>query len=487
VALDTATEFVSFTDGAPDTGAAEFAIVGAPAHGQLDVADATPLSSATLTYPPDPGYVGPDTFIYGLRDASSPYPVPTGPSIGFGSRYAIWIFSCGSATCEPIREPRECVRFGVTVRSAVSSPERITNLDTVRGVATLGILVMNAVSFALPEAAYFNLDAAGTKTWLDWAIGIAGEIFVDQKTMALFSLLFGAGIVVFADRAEAKGLRPAALSMWRNVLLLCIGALHSILWEGDILVVYALCAPILLMLRRRSPRLLLGAGTALVLSSALIAVIAQTEIPADGTGLGSYWFVDGGPIGDAPGVFLISDFFLRALGMMLIGVGLFRLHVVQGTRDPVVYRTMMRWGLGLGVPIATAGVIVQIANDWDPSIAVIGEAPNTLATIPIALGYLGAISLWNQRRPTGAHRGLRAVGRMALTNYLLDTMLGVLVFRGIFDLGDATRTTIAMFVVVVWTAQVWWSTWWLERFRFGPLEWGWRCLTYRKIQPFRIR
>jgi hypothetical protein len=120
VALDTATEFVSFTDGAPDIGAAEFAIVGAPAHGQLDVADATPLSSATLTYPPDPGYVGSDSLIYGVRDA-------------------------------------------------------------------MGILVMNAVSFALPEAAYFNLDAAGTKTWLDWAIGIAGEIFVDQKTMAVSS------------------------------------------------------------------------------------------------------------------------------------------------------------------------------------------------------------------------------------------------------------------------------------------------------------
>ena len=147
------------------------------------------------------------------------------------------------------------------------STGRITNLDTVRGVATLGILVMNAVSYGLPEAAYFNLDAAGSDTWLDWIVGVAGEILVDQKTMALFSLLFGAGIVVFADRAEAKGNRPVRLSLWRNLLLLAIGLGHTVLWEGDILVVYALCSPVLLALRKRSPRLLLTLGSTMVLAT----------------------------------------------------------------------------------------------------------------------------------------------------------------------------------------------------------------------------
>ncbi len=98
----------------------------------------------------------------------------------------------------------------------VGVPERITNLDTVRGIVTLGILVMNAVSFGLPEAAYHDLDAPGSETALDWVVGIAGEVLVDQKTMALFSLLFGAGIMVFADRAEAKGRRPVALSLWHS-------------------------------------------------------------------------------------------------------------------------------------------------------------------------------------------------------------------------------------------------------------------------------
>jgi uncharacterized protein len=125
----------------------------------------------------------------------------------------------------------------------VSPRARITNLDTVRGVAVLGILTMNVVSFGLVATApYFNLSAGGSETWVDWLIGGGGEILADQKFMGLFSMLFGAGIVLFADRAEAKGRRPALFSLWRNFLLLLIGIAHTLIWDGDILVIYALCA-----------------------------------------------------------------------------------------------------------------------------------------------------------------------------------------------------------------------------------------------------
>ena len=374
---------------------------------------------------------------------------------------------------------------GATTSTPIAGGERITNLDTVRGIATLGILVMNAVSYGLPEAAYFNLDAAGSDTWLDWVVGVAGEIFIDQKTMALFSLLFGAGIVVFADRAEAKGRRPVRLSMWRNLLLLAIGILHTLLWEGDILVVYALCSPILLLLRKKNPRTLMIVGSAMVVSSAVWAALAQTAIPSDGEGLGSYWFVDGGTIGDAAGVFLIADFFLRALGMMLIGVALFRLDIVQGRRPPEFYRRMVRVGFGVGLPLVLTGVIWQIVADFSPDIALIGEAPNTLATIPLAMAYLGLITLWNQGRDTALHERFRAVGRMALTNYLTQTIIGIIVLRGIFNQADLTRTGVALFILSVWALQLAWSKPWLERFRFGPFEWAWRCATYRTIQPIR--
>jgi uncharacterized protein len=367
----------------------------------------------------------------------------------------------------------------------IANGERITNLDSVRGFATLGILVMNAVSFGLPEAAYFNLAAAGSVRALDWLIGILGEIFVDQKTMALFSLLFGAGIVVFADRAAAKGRRAVRLSLWRNLLLLGIGLLHSLLWDGDILVVYALCSPVLLAVRRCGARGLMITGAALVVSSAAWAVLAQAQIPAGGDGLGSYWFVDGGPIGDTAGLFLVGDFFLRSLGMMLIGVALYRLGIVQGTRPPAYYRRMMCLGFGVGFPLAAAGVVCQVALDFSPDIALLGAAPNTLATIPIAMGYLGLIALWNQQPTTVLHERVRAVGRMALTNYLTQTLLGIVVLSTVFDSGEATRSGITVFILSVWLAQLLWSKAWLARFRLGPFEWAWRCATYGRFQMIR--
>lgn len=367
------------------------------------------------------------------------------------------------------------------------SSDRITNLDSIRGFAVLGILVMNAVSFGLAEAAYFNLDAQGSEHWLDWLVGGAGEILIDQKTMGLFSMLFGAGIVLFAERAEAKGTkRPLWLSLQRNGWLLVFGIVHSIIWEGDVLSVYALCAPLLLIMRKRSIKTLIVSGTILVLVSAIAAVIAQAQLPADGTGLSTYWFVDPGhDYSDAVGIFLLTDFFSRAAGMMLIGVALYRLGILNGERAASHYRRMTLIGFGVGLPIAAAGLALQVGNNFSSDIALIGEAPNTLATIPMVFGYIGAISLWTQRQPGRLHTVIQATGRMALTNYLTQTLLGVLVLGTLFDSEDLHRSTIFVFVLGVWALQMTWSTWWLNRFRFGPFEWAWRCLSYRKFQPIR--
>ena len=119
-----------------------------------------------------------------------------------------------------------------TSAGPIEETGRITNLDALRGVAVFGILLMNAVSYGLEPAAYFNISLAND-TPLDWIIGVFGEVFVDQRFMGVFSLLFGAGIVLFADRADAKGNRGGWLSLWRNLLLLGIGLLHMWLWgEG---------------------------------------------------------------------------------------------------------------------------------------------------------------------------------------------------------------------------------------------------------------
>lgn len=361
---------------------------------------------------------------------------------------------------------------------------RNTSLDLIRGIAVLGILVMNAVSFGLADAAYDNISVDGMDTWLDWVVGVAGEIFVDQKFMGLFSALFGAGIVLFADRAEAKGRRPVALSLWRNFLLLIIGLLHTLLWEGDVLVVYALASPFLIMMRRLRPRTLFTIGGLAVLTSPVLAVLAQSGVGPDGAGLGSLWGVDG-PMSDDVELFTLADYFLRAVGLMLIGVGLYRTDVITGKRSRDFYRRLAVWGLGIGIPVAGAGVALVAAADFAPSVALVGLIPNTLATIPIVLGYIGLIVLWNMAARSALKVRLEAAGRMALTNYLTQTVLGVSILTVLLADVDLTRSMIAVFVVGVWVLQLWWSKAWLDRFRFGPAEWLWRCATYRRWQPLR--
>lgn len=347
---------------------------------------------------------------------------------------------------------------------------------------------MNAVSYALVDSAYFNLDSEGTQTPLDWMIGMLGEVFVDQKFMGLFSMLFGAGIVLFADRAKARGARPVLLSLWRNLLLLGIGLLHAWLWEGDVLVVYAMCAPILVLVRKLPPKVLLVAGVLVFLLSPLGNAIGQSTIegPAD---LATVWVDVTDPTAepsDGVGIALLVDFFTRALGMMLIGVALYRLDVISGTRDSGFYRRLALWGLGLGIPLAIAGLIWMSAQGWSPDVALVGSIPNSLATVPMVLGYLGLITLWNAGPDSPARSRIRAVGRMALTNYLSQTGLGLLVFAVALAAFDATRTVALGFVLVVWALELWWSQAWLSRFRFGPVEWVWRCATYRRIQPLSV-
>ena len=375
----------------------------------------------------------------------------------------------------------------------VGAGERITNLDAVRGVAVLGILTMNAVSYGIPDG-YFNLEAAGSNTWLDWLIGGAGEIFFDQKFMGLFSLLFGAGIVLFAERAAAKARRPVWLSLWRNLLLLAIGAAHMRAWDGDILVVYAVCAPLVIALRKLRPAVLMGIGTLLVLSAAGTAVWAQTTVddPINQIGDG-YWLADGAR-SDPVGSWFLYDFFVRALGMMLIGVALYRLGILDGARSPGFYRKMALIGLGAGLPLSALGLAIVASSGFSAEVALAGSAPNTVATIPVVLGYVALITLWNGRAPSAGTRqrdGLRlrvrAAGRMALTNYLTQTALGLIVLGALSGAVDLTRTWLAVFVVTVWALQLWWSQAWLDRFRYGPVEWLWRCATYRSWQRLRHR
>ena len=383
-------------------------------------------------------------------------------------------------------EPRQQTRVEPVAESA-----RITSLDLVRGVAVLGILLMNVVHFKFGRVPYLNLSAGGSESWLDWIVGIGGEIFVDQKFMGIFSLLFGAGILLFIERAEARGGRPVLLNLWRNALLLGIGILHSLLWDGDVLIVYAVSALFLIALRKLPGPWLIGVGAIVFLMSVPVLLVNQAVTNATDVPLSGLWAPSQGDDVDFAGLngavlgLTLLGYFLRGLGLILMGAGLYRLRFMQGAWSARTYRLTAGIGIGIGLPLAAAGVLITALGDYSRDVAFIGQVPNTLGTIPASLGYMSLIILWNRGLNSALKQRFRAVGRMALTNYLTQTVLGVLVLTLILDAAPVNRAGILLFVLAVWALQLWWSKAWMQRFRFGPAEWLWRVATYRRGQALR--
>ena len=207
----------------------------------------------------------------------------------------------------------------------VAESTRITSLDLIRGVAVLGILLMNAVSFKFGSVPYLNLSAGGSETWLDWSVGVFGEIFIDQKFMGLFSLLFGAGILLFIERAESKDGRPILLNLWRNALLLAMGILHALVWDGDVLTVYAISSLFLIAFRKLPAKGLIALGAGIFLLSVPSALLAQYIADTTDVSLAGLWSLSESngdePLNNAVGGLLPFGYFLRGLGMILMGAG----------------------------------------------------------------------------------------------------------------------------------------------------------------------
>ena len=335
---------------------------------------------------------------------------------------------------------------------------RITSLDLIRGVAVLGILLMNAVYFKLGSAPYFNLSAGGSETWLDWSVGIFGEVFVDQKFMGLFSLLFGAGMILFIDRASERGRRAVLLNLWRNALLLVIGILHFTLWEGDVLTAYAVSSVFLIALRKLPNWALISLGVVVFSLSIACALLVQNIADTTDASLSGLWTP--GETSDQEVIVIpfLLGYFLRALGLILVGAGLYRTGFMNGGLPARTYRLTAVVGLAVGLPLAAAGVIITAVNDYSREIAFIGQIPNTLGSIPASLGYMSLIILWNNGADNWLKRRLRAVGRMALTNYLTQTVLGLLVLTTLLgDVDFVNRGAVLVVVFAVWALQLWWS------------------------------
>ena len=374
----------------------------------------------------------------------------------------------------------------IEARSTQSlSHQRITHLDTIRGVAVMGILIMNSVAFFLGGVAYFDISHPENAHWLDWLVAIAGEIFADQKFMALFSLLFGASILLFCERAEAKGYSSTKLSLWRNFLLFLIGGFHAMLWEGDVLTVYAMCAPILLMFRKFSPTLLIGLGCFIYLTPAMINwYIVST---ADSSGFRMIWdnsyLENSSPDIDLAGLSMMYELFARALGMMFIGMGLYSngklVHLASTTQ--IVRRSIVL--LIVGISLSGLGLVWTYLNDFSTAAIIQGNLANTIGTIPIAFGYIGLLMWWNERAKSLLIDRVQALGKTALSNYIGQTVV-CLTLAVIIPQAWLSRSIVFLLIIVIWWLQLFVSEQWLKRYKFGPMEYLWRCLTYRRLMPF---
>ena len=365
------------------------------------------------------------------------------------------------------------------------SSQRITHLDTVRGVAVMGILIMNAASFFFVGAAYFDISSPENKTILDWLVGGFGEVFADQKFMALFSILFGASVLLFCERAAAKGHSPVRLSLWRNFLLLLMGSFHASIWEGDILFVYACCAPVLLLCRKLPPTLLISVGTLLYLSPIIVSGLAVSVV--DPAAFLEVWgsLSIKNPSSDVDLVLLglMYDVFARAMGMMFIGMGLYAngMLIHANASDALFKRSLCL--VALGALLSGVGLAWTATQNFSPTAIVQGNIANTVGTVPMALGYLGLLMWWNEKTSGVLINRIRALGKTALTNYIGQTVVCV-VLASLLPNEWLSRTTVFLLIIVIWWAQLYLAEKWLKRYRFGPLEYLWRCATYRRLAAF---
>lgn len=394
--------------------------------------------------------------------------------------------------------------------------ERVDSIDVLRGFAVLGILVMNIQSYSMVGAAYLNPTAYGDLTGANYTVWLLSHVLADMKFMTLFSLLFGAGVILFTSRREAATGMSAGLHYRRMVWLLLFGLIHAyLIWYGDILYTYALCGMLVYLFRKRNPVVLIVVGLLVVGVGSASSLLAHWSMPqwppASIQEIERDWKPSaevvakeiaayrGEWVGQwshrAPAAFFFQTFLFlmemawRAGGLMLAGMGLFKLGVLSAKRSTATYLVFVALAGMVGVPLVLHGVRRNEALHWDLySCFFLGQQFNYWGSLLVSLGWIGVIMLLCKHRLVRPLTGaLAAVGRMAFTNYIMQSVLCTLVFygHGLEYFGKVERTGQIGIVFVIFALQLIVSPIWLRAFRFGPLEWLWRSLTYWRLQPMR--
>lgn len=392
---------------------------------------------------------------------------------------------------------------------------RLASIDVLRGVVILGILPMNIQLFATVDANFLNPFAG---PWTDSAnvtLWSVMHVLFGHKDLTIFSMLFGAGILMIDERARDDS-RAAYRHYRRMVVLLGLGMLHAyLLWPGDILVTYALAGMAVYPLRRLRPYRQLLLGIAAYAVPMVLCLIVGLLLPRAPASLQESVYAMFQPSPEAMAahhatysqgwlaqfsdraaasltiqlVIVPAALFWVASGMMLAGMALYRWGVFFAKLPIRHYLGMIALALGLGLPSILYGLHRNFAAGWDPSFSMfLGRLFSETVAPLMACGW---IACWMLICRAGALPRvtalLAAVGRMALTNYLAQTLICSFLFygHGLGLIGRVDRFGQVGIAVVVWIVQLGASSLWLRRFQFGPAEWLWRALTY--VRPPALR
>ncbi len=408
-------------------------------------------------------------------------------------------------------EPSEQQRILPTIDA-----QRIVSLDILRGFAVLGILVMNIQSFSMIGAAYMNPTAYGNLEGANLWIWVVSHVLATLKFMAIFSMLFGAGVVLMWTRAQESGRPFSGLHFRRMFWLVLIGLMHAyLLWYGDILFFYGICGMLVYWFRKAQPGTLLVIGLVLLCFGSAIYIGGGLSMPhwppqeleefeqgmwnpppdkiaAEVDTYQGNWIRQMDERVDSV-IMMHTEafpFFIiwRVTGLMLIGMALFKLDVFSAGRSARFYAGLVCVAGVVGIPIVVYGVMRNFEQGWTSASFFLGSQYNYWGSLPISLGWVGIVMLVYQR---GWLRQLTdrlaAVGKMALSCYLLETIICTALFYGHgFGLfGQVSRVDQVVVVVVVWIFLLLLAPFWLKRFQYGPFEWLWRSLSYWSLLPIR--
>lgn len=424
----------------------------------------------------------------------------------------------------------------------VTSTERIRSLDVLRGVALLGILLMNIAGFGLVFMAYVDPTVQGGAEGKNLFVWVVNNMFFEGTMRALFSMLFGVGMVLMTSRMIGRGggIETADIYYRRTIWLLIFGLIHGylILWTGDILFAYGLWGLFLFPFRNTKPRKLILAAVVLTFVGMGLQyyqyqknnqyyqqyVISQSyseesELPEDIKEGKEAWeslsaelkpeqeqiqkdtdsmhqgYLDVllflAPVNRMMQTTFNYDYNpWDVLAMMLMGMALFKMGVITAELKYKSYALMILIGYGVGIPINYHETTLLLENNF--SIPAFFESGITypFGRIAMSFGHIGVVMIFCKSGMLSfLRKSLAAVGRMALTNYIMHSVICAFIFTGIgFSLfGKLQRYELYYVVFSIWLFQLIISPIWLKYFRFGPLEWLWRSLTYKKIQPFKRR